>query len=79
MSLISFASLKISEKFIRELLPPCPRPCAGKLLPQLLVHTWNFGDGGARGREKEKHWCHFDRGAEDIGFDGIGVDGDDGI
>ena len=25
-------------------MSPCPRPCAGKSLPQLLVHTWNFGD-----------------------------------
>ena len=79
MSLISFASLKISEKFIRELLPPCPRPCAGKWPLQLLVHTWNFGDGGARGREKEKHWCHFDRIAKGVGLGGIGVVRDGGI
>ena len=79
MSLISFASLKISEKFIRELLPPCPRPCAGKWPLQLLVHTWNFGDCGARGREKEKHWCHFDRIAKGVGLGGIGVVRDGGI
>ena len=79
MSILSFVSIKISEESIRELVSPCPRPCAGKLLPQLLVHTWNFGDGGARGREKEKHWCHFDRGAEGVGLGCIGVDRDGGI
>ena len=79
MYVVSFISIKISEESIREPMPPCPRPCAGKLLLQLLVHTWNFGDGGARGREKEKHWCHFDRIAKGVGLGGIGVVRDGGI
>ena len=79
MYVVSFISIKISEESIREPMPPCPRPCAGKSLPQLLVHTWNFGDGDVRGREKEKHWCHFGKSAEGIGIDCIGVVRDGGI